>query len=42
MKKHYFDWHPAVRHAATFGRPCPAVATVRRLVALCVASKAIK
>ena len=42
MKRHYFDWHPAVRHRAVFGPPCKPVATVRRLVALCVASKAIK
>jgi hypothetical protein len=42
MKRKYFDLHPAIRHAATFGRPCPAVATVRRLVALLVANGGVR
>ena len=42
MKKHYFDWHPAVRHAAVFGPPAQPVATVRRLIALLVAARHIK
>jgi len=42
MKRHYFDWHPAVRHRAVFGPPCKPVATVRRLIALLVAQGHIR